>query len=247
MSEEKFTLFWHGPFSQWAPSDFVVDKIKYNCAEQFMMAQKALMFGDHVRWVEIMASDSPKVQKALGRQVENFNEDEWNKVAKDIVYKGNLAKFEQNHDLKEQLLATKGTTLVEASPYDKIWGIGLPADDPKAQDRQTWEGKNWLGETLTQVRDFLALDDASKEILAACEQAAKVPAMMTFDVDFRSSAVELILDTKANYYGEWIKGEGGDICLYRDQETKKVVGCYLPLYQKKLLVSYRGVTSTFEE
>lgn len=242
---EKFTFFWHGPFSQWHPSVFTVDKIQYNCAEQYMMAQKALMFGDHARWLAIMSSAEPKAQKTLGRQVENFNPDEWDKVARDIVKKGNIAKFEQNPDLKDQLLETKDTTLVEASPYDKIWGIGLAQDDPKALDRNSWQGTNWLGETLTEVREYLVMSEAAKEILAACEQAAKVPPMTVVDVSFDASAIELILDTKKSYFGEWIPGEGGDICLYRDQETRKVVGCYLPLYHKTLAVNYPGTRATF--
>jgi len=150
---EKFTYFWHGPFSQWhLGCPFTVDGVEYNCCEQYMMAEKAKLFGDNETLRKIMATNSPNEQKALGRTVQGFDEGKWNVVAKEVVKKGNIAKFSQHPSLKEQLLATDGTTLVEASPYDKIWGIGLAADNPLCQDRQTWQGKNWLGEVLTAVR-----------------------------------------------------------------------------------------------
>jgi ribA/ribD-fused uncharacterized protein len=118
-----------------------------------MMAEKARMFEDSINLAHIMTSVKPKDQKAYGRKVVGFNKAIWDKEAKNIVYKGNYAKFNQNLDLKKKLLATEGTTLVEASPVDCIWGIGLKADDPRARQRETWLGTNWLGETLTKVRD----------------------------------------------------------------------------------------------
>ena len=150
---EKFTLFWDGPFSQWHPSPFEIDGITYNCAEQYMMAEKARLFGDTKREQVILEAVSPYLQKKLGRQVENFDEDKWNAVCKDVVRRGTVAKFSQNEDLKKALFATAGTTLVEASPYDKIWGIGLGSNDPRAQDRSQWRGTNWLGEIITEVRE----------------------------------------------------------------------------------------------
>jgi ribA/ribD-fused uncharacterized protein len=153
MSE--FTFFWDGPFSQWYPSFFKVDGIEYCCCEQYMMAKKALFFGDNDTHKKIMGTTSPKEQKKLGREVKNFNEGQWNKVAKDIVEEGNYAKFSQNKSLKDILLATKGTSLVEASPYDTIWGIGLREGDPLTLNRETWRGTNWLGEVLDKVRDRL--------------------------------------------------------------------------------------------
>lgn len=153
MSE--FTFFWDGPFSQWYPSFFTVDGVEYCCCEQYMMAKKALFFGDNDTYKKIMETTSPREQKKLGREVKNFNEGQWNKVAKDIVEEGNYAKFSQNKSLKDILLATKGTSLVEASPYDKIWGIGLREGDPLTLSRETWRGTNWLGEVLDKVRDRL--------------------------------------------------------------------------------------------
>lgn len=150
---EKFTFFWGGPFSQWWESPFIHDGTIFNCAEQWMMYQKAIFFGDTKAAEEIMLTNHPKDQKAIGRKVLGFNQRDWNANARTFVYLGNLYKYQQNPNLFEKLKTTVGTTLVEASPYDKIWGIGLTEDNPKAQSRDTWRGTNWLGETLTRVRD----------------------------------------------------------------------------------------------
>src|SRR5436189_271702 len=80
---------------------------------------------------------------------------QWNPSAKDIVYQGNIAKFTQNHKVRKLLLATGDKRLVEASPMDRIWGIGLHADDPRSRDESQWEGTNWLGNVLERVRTTL--------------------------------------------------------------------------------------------
>jgi len=152
---EKFTFFWSGPFSNWHPSPFEIDGVWYNCSEQYMMAEKARLFNDKVNLAKIMASPDPSDQKAYGRLVQGFDKAKWESVAKDVMYKGCLAKFSQDRGLKVVLLATEGTTLVEASPEDRIWGIGLSKNDPRAKDRAQWRGTNWLGETLNKVRDYL--------------------------------------------------------------------------------------------
>jgi ribA/ribD-fused uncharacterized protein len=156
MAFEKFTFFWSGPFSQWHRRGFVLDGIEFNTAEQFMMFQKAHIFGDAAIALEIMDTSDPRKQKDLGRKVKNFNVEVWNANAKMVVYRGSMAKYGQNPDLLTELRNTKGTTIVEASPDDTIWGIGLGADDPRAQSRDTWLGTNWLGEILTLVRDDLS-------------------------------------------------------------------------------------------
>jgi len=164
MSDEKFTLFWGGPpFSQWCRSPFTIDNVDYTCAEQWMMASKAVLFEDEVNLELIMEADHPREQKRLGRQVQGFDSDQWNAVARDIVYKGNYAKFSQNLDLKEQLLATVGTTLVEASPYDAVWGIALSDGNSDCHDRSKWRGTNWLGEVLTQLREDMIAGIERKE------------------------------------------------------------------------------------
>ena len=151
-----FVFFWHGWPSQWHPSTFEIGGITYSCCEQYMMAEKARLFGDEATLEKIMATASPKEQKALGREVSPFDGAKWTRVCRDIVYRGNLAKFSQNADLLAQLLATGDKILVEASPTDLVWGIGLAAKDEKATDPSQWRGKNWLGEALIQVRRELA-------------------------------------------------------------------------------------------
>lgn len=153
---EQFTFFWNGPFSQWSSSPFEFEGMKFNRAEQFMMFCKAVLFEDYSTAKKIMSEDHPGVQKKLGRGVKGFDIPTWAKVARELVYVGNYCKFSQNRDHKNALVKTAGTTLVEASPYDKIWGIGLAEGDPKTKNRKTWDGKNWLGEVVTKVRDDMA-------------------------------------------------------------------------------------------
>ncbi len=151
--KEKFTFFWSGVFSQWAESPFTVDGVAFNTAEQYMMYKKALLFNDFKQAEKIMATPDPRTQKQLGREVSGFDKDRWEQHCKQFVYKASFAKFTQNPKMRDELTATKGTTLVEASPEDKIWGIGLIASDTRAYSRDTWEGTNWLGEILTAVRE----------------------------------------------------------------------------------------------
>jgi ribA/ribD-fused uncharacterized protein len=153
----KFTFFFTeaSPFSQWYASRFVDDGIEYWWAEQYMMRGKALLFGDDEVAAQILAAPHPREHKALGRKVKNFDDAIWKRERVRIVTAGNRAKFTQNPELLDALLATKGTTLVEASPYDRIWGIGLDAKDPRAQDPAQWQGQNLLGKILTELRDEL--------------------------------------------------------------------------------------------
>ncbi len=159
MDKEQFTLFYRksSPFSQFYPALFEVDGITYNCAEQYMMHQKALLFNDYESAEKIMNSHEPVIHKRVGRNVKNFNADIWNTVCEEIVKRGNKAKFSQNPDLKMALLETSGTTLVEASPYDRKWGIGLSINNPKAYKREKWNGENLLGKILTEVREELKI------------------------------------------------------------------------------------------
>lgn len=153
---ERFTFFWKGPLSQWYSSPFVgEDGFQYNCAEQYMMDKKAELFEDKTTQIAIRNALHPREQKALGRVVKGFDVNVWNRHARSIVYEGNRLKFMQNPMLRLELYATYGTTLVEASSKDKIWGIGLSESDPRALNRSTWLGSNWLGETLTKLRDDL--------------------------------------------------------------------------------------------
>jgi ribA/ribD-fused uncharacterized protein len=170
---ERFTFFRSGPFSQWHPSPFMLEGVLYNTAEQYMMAEKARLFGDEAIHARILAAEHPRDQKALGRRVSGFDLERWNASSKAIVFRGNRAKFTTHRDLLTELLATAGTTLVEASPLDAIWGIGLAADNPDAGDRTKWRGTNWLGEVLTDLREVLLAEQESGGIPELVERAKK--------------------------------------------------------------------------
>lgn len=145
-------------FSQWYLSDFQIDGVLYNCAEKYMMAEKARLFKDYETLEEILfATEQPQI-KALGRKVKNFHKETWNKEKYTIVKKGNLAKFSQDEELKEFLLSTEDKIIVEASPYDYIWGIGMAANDENITNPKEWKGENLLGFVLMEVRDLLKDD-----------------------------------------------------------------------------------------
>lgn len=158
---ESYFYFWETkhPFSQWHRCSFEVGDIKFNSAEQYMMFEKAKLFGDFEKANEILKSKNVREQKMLGRQVKGFNENIWKLNAPEIVYKGNKEKFVQNNNFKELLLSTKGKTLVEASPDDSVWGIGLTAEQDEAKSIVNWKGTNWLGIVLTELREELLGND----------------------------------------------------------------------------------------
>lgn len=159
-----YNLFWgHQPsadgsitkscFSQWWMADFRYMNKTYCCMEQFMMANKAMVFGDAETKEEIMNCHDPKEIKALGRKVKGFDDTVWNKVKYSIVLNGNFLKFSQNPKLREFLLSTGEDILVEASPYDAVWGIRMSAKDENAENPMKWGGQNLLGFALMEVRD----------------------------------------------------------------------------------------------
>ncbi|MFT2092325.1 NADAR family protein [Paraglaciecola sp. 2405UD69-4] len=141
--------------SQWYSSSFQLDGHWYQTSEHYMMAQKAKLFNAEPIFKKIITSKSPKEAKQLGREVAGFNRDTWDNHKFDLVVKGNLAKFSQSKALRDFLLDTGKKVLVEASPSDTIWGIGLKETDPRAQKPSTWLGQNLLGFALMQVREQL--------------------------------------------------------------------------------------------
>ena len=152
-----FTFFWskNSPFSQFYPTNFVIDNIKYNCAEQYMMHKKAIIFKDYDIADKILNTQKAGKQKKLGRIVKNFDNEKWTEIVEQIVYTGNYAKFTQNKNLLKRLFNTKDTELVEVSPTDIVWGIGLPKNNPKIYDKTKWRGSNKLGSILTKLRNEL--------------------------------------------------------------------------------------------
>lgn len=161
IQENKYYPFYGGVFSQWYPSPFMYRGIEFNCAEQFMMAGKALYFVDEQSYYKIMGTDNPAKQKQLGRKVKGFDYDKWMQVAFDIVTMGNVLKFKQNKDLYSILEQVKsdGCKLVEASPVDKIWGIGLSEGNPDCHNKSKWQGRNLLGKAIDRAWDVLVNDD----------------------------------------------------------------------------------------
>lgn len=155
MITDKYVFFWGGTYSQWCPSKFIIDGVEYNCAEQYMMAKKALMFNDFDAYREIMLEKEPALQKAIGKTVRGFDKKVWETYCKKIVYDGNMAKFKQNPKMKEELLSSDERVIVEASPEDTIWGIGMHESHPDILDKTKWLGTNWLGLCIMQVRETL--------------------------------------------------------------------------------------------
>lgn len=144
-----------GPWvlSQWWCAPFTVDGVTYPHAEAWMMAEKAALFGDRETWDKVTAGVGPAAAKALGRQVRGFDQAAWDAHAFGIVVAGSIAKFTQHPQLARFLASTSPRLLVEASPYDRIWGVGVAATNPAVASPVTWKGRNLLGFALTHVRD----------------------------------------------------------------------------------------------
>ena len=142
-------------FSQWYMADFRSIERTFCCMEQYMMASKAELFDDPNIREQILESRDPKQIFDLGRKVRNFDQKLWDRAKYSIVLNGNWCKFSQNKNLRTFLLSTGECVLAEASPYDGIWGIRLPASSPDAQDPMKWQGQNLLGFALMEVRDEL--------------------------------------------------------------------------------------------
>lgn len=162
-----FCFFWgHTPssggridkscLSQWWISPFTLDGTEYSCAEQYMMAEKARLFKDDKMLEAIMKAGHPQEMKTYGRKVKSFDKAIWEKECRAIVKKASLAKFTQNPLLGDYLKSTGSPILVEASPFDNVWGIGMGQDHPDASHPLKWRGTNLLGFVLTEVRDELS-------------------------------------------------------------------------------------------
>lgn len=163
--KNQYVFFWGGPLSNWYKAhikcSFLLLKLdgselelyNFNCVEQYMMAAKAKLFNDEETFKKIMATDSPKEQKALGRQVKNFIPEEWDAVSYRVVKHACLHKFASNKELGDYLLSTGDKILVEASPHDRIWGIGYSEKDALSNIND-W-GLNRLGNILMEVREEL--------------------------------------------------------------------------------------------
>lgn len=142
-------------FSQWFPSPFVYQGVMYKTAEHWMMAGKARLFNDTEIVEKIIEANKPGEVKELGRQIKHFDPVIWDQHKFNIVKEGNIHKFSQHASLREYLVNTGDRVLVEASPVDSIWGIGLAGDSSNVENPNTWKGLNLLGFALMEVRDAL--------------------------------------------------------------------------------------------
>ena len=162
----RFLFFWnsqrgnkespgHGCLSQWWQEEFTSEGHIFRSAEHYMMAHKAWLFNDAETAKRILAAPHPGEAKSLGRQVQGFEEDMWHEHRYGIVLRGSIAKFSQSPEIRDFLLSTHKRVLVEASPLDRIWGIGLAADDERALSPASWKGLNLLGFALMEAREVL--------------------------------------------------------------------------------------------
>ena len=169
LTRDDFVFFWGHEdrekgltkvcLSQWYQCPFVIEGQYYNCAEQCMMAEKARIFGDDEIRQQILAEYSQMAMKKLGRKVRDYDDEIWKEKRFDVVVKGNIAKFSQNEKLLDFLLSTDDKILVEASPKDTVWGIGLDESSPEAIQPRKWIGENLLGFALMEVRDILLTNE----------------------------------------------------------------------------------------
>lgn len=151
---DKYVLFWGTIFSNFAHTPYIsFDGIKFSCTEQEFMYRKAKLFNDEEIANKILKTSDPKVIKFLGRKVKNFDNVIWDNIRYDVMYSACYSKFTQNEKAKKELLSYPNKEFVEASPFDRIWGIGLGEYDYRANDSNQWKGKNLLGKIITQIRD----------------------------------------------------------------------------------------------
>ena len=153
----EFVFFWQDEdyLSNFYPSPFTIDGIEFSCNEQWFMYSKAKLFGDLSSMELILKETVPLKIKWLGRAVIGFEEQQWATHREDIMKVGLLEKFQQNSRLKSLLEATGTREIVEASPFDKVWGVGMAQDHPCIENRRKWKGQNLLGIALVKVREQL--------------------------------------------------------------------------------------------
>ena len=151
--------FWGSEFSNWYPCLFIYKGHRFNNSEQAFMWEKAMFFDDDEIAAKLLKETNPKYAKALGRKVRNFDQEMWAVASYPAMIAVNYDKWSSSSHLRELLISTHPKTLVEASPYDKIWGVGLAKDDDRILDKNNWLGMNLLGKALMNVRTELMEED----------------------------------------------------------------------------------------
>ena len=157
-------LFFYGarPFNNWVRTERQIQepsmRLSFDSSEQYFMWMKAITFNDLETAARIIAEKDPRAAKELGQQVKGYNEEAWARVREDAMIRACYLKFSQNPDFGKALLATGDRIIVEASPIDTIWGVGLAEKDPLILDERNWKGLNLLGKSLMKVREMLNKD-----------------------------------------------------------------------------------------
>ena len=206
-SKDDFIFFWKihkgkevnkSCLSQWYPSEFIIKGRRYNCAEQYMMAQKALLFEDEESYKKIIASSEPKEIKALGREVKGFDSVKWDEEKNRIVREGNFAKFTQKQELRDYLVSTEGKILVEASPYDNVWGIEMHESNSDILNPAKWKGQNLLGFILMDIRDEIIERIKEPEFIEWEEDLSDIPEECLFKDGVTGEFIKKILRRQRN-------------------------------------------------
>jgi ribA/ribD-fused uncharacterized protein len=157
---DEFYFFWKHQFGQWTKRGIVdPEGLTYNCCEQYMMHKKAMLFGDTIVAEKILGEPEPSSQQKLGREVSNYKSEIWDNHKFGIVWYGNYLKFTQHKDLGQRLIATGQRVIVEASPYDLVWGVGYAADSEEILTPEKWRGQNLLGHVLMSVRSAISIKE----------------------------------------------------------------------------------------
>lgn len=128
---------------------------RFSTVEHYLAWRKAVLFGDAHAAERILRAESPTKAKAIGRSVTPFNDEVWKAHRLEVAVAGNIAKFSAHPELADYLAQTGHKVLADASPIDRVWGIGLAADDPSAKDPQLWPGLNIMGFSLMEARSQL--------------------------------------------------------------------------------------------
>ena len=165
ITDGKYVAFWGSVFSNFFPCHFTLDGKVWTTSEKYFMYIKAITFGDEETAEKIYKQDDPRKIKELGRKVKNYDDNVWDEVREDIMYKAVKAKFEQDGLCNYCMLEYPDETFIEGSPYDRIWGVGIQYTNPHVFKEEFWQGKNLLGKILTRVRDEII-----KSNLEACQQ-----------------------------------------------------------------------------
>ena len=160
---DSHVFFYRDILSQWTRRDFMFLGLWMNCCEQAMMAYKAMVFNDSEIFDQIMKADHPRTQQQLGRKVRKFDPEVWDRIKLRVVTNVNYRRFITHENDRELLLSTGDRIIVEASPTDQVWGVGLGENNPLIHDPANWRGQNLLGRALMDVREMLRIGENANE------------------------------------------------------------------------------------